>query len=89
MIMLYISCPIVQCLGEPLVYMWDNRHSTITIIIDTVQFSNITSQRTHNICTMLDQRRRRRGDVVQMLYKCFVFAGFLRCVIYLPISYFI
>ena len=24
---------------------------------------------------MLDQRRRRRADVVQMLYKCFVFAG--------------
>ena len=29
----------------------------------------------HNICTMLDQRRRRWADVVQMLYKCFVFAG--------------
>ena len=28
-----------------------------------------------NICTMLDQRRRRWTDVVQMLYKCFVFAG--------------
>ena len=27
------------------------------------------------ICTMLDQRRRRYADVVQMLYKCFVFAG--------------
>ena len=24
---------------------------------------------------MLDQRRRRSADVVQMLYKCFVFAG--------------
>ena len=29
----------------------------------------------YNICTMLDQRRRRWADVVQMLYKCFVFAG--------------
>ena len=29
----------------------------------------------YNICTMLDQRRRRWVDVVQMLYKCFVFAG--------------
>ena len=28
----------------------------------------------HNICTMLDQRRRRWADVVQILYKCFVFA---------------
>ena len=28
-----------------------------------------------NICTMLDQRRRRWADVVQMLYKCFVLAG--------------
>ena len=29
----------------------------------------------YNICTMLDQRRRRWADIVQMLYKCFVFAG--------------
>ena len=29
----------------------------------------------YNICTMLDQRRRRWADVVQMLDKCFVFAG--------------
>ena len=29
----------------------------------------------YSICTMLDQRRRRWADVVQMLYKCFVFAG--------------
>ena len=26
------------------------------------------------MCTMLDQRRRRWGDVALMLYKCFVFA---------------
>ena len=29
----------------------------------------------YNICTMRDQRRRRWADVVQMLYKCVVFAG--------------
>ena len=29
----------------------------------------------YNICTMLDQRRRRWADVVQMVYKYFVFAG--------------
>ena len=28
----------------------------------------------YNICTMLEQRRRRWADVVQMVYKCFVFA---------------
>ena len=28
----------------------------------------------YDICTMLDQRRRRWDDVIQMLYKCFVFA---------------
>ena len=32
----------------------------------------------HNMYTMLDQRRRHRTDVVQMLYKCFVFAGIYR-----------
>ena len=34
------------------------------------------NKKTHlyNICTMLDQRRRRWADIVQMLYKCFIFA---------------
>ena len=30
----------------------------------------------YNICTMLDQRRRRWSNIVQMLYKCFVLAGY-------------
>ena len=34
----------------------------------------INHKHLYNICTMLDQRRRRWADVVQMLYKCFVFA---------------
>ena len=37
-----------------------------------------TQQKTkhlYNICTMLDQRRRRWAGVVQMLYKCFVSVG--------------
>ena len=29
----------------------------------------------YNISTLLDQRRRRWADIVQMSYKCFVFAG--------------
>ena len=32
----------------------------------------------YNLCTMLDQRRRRCADAVQMLYKCFVFVGLER-----------
>ena len=32
----------------------------------------------YNICTMLDQRRRRWANIVQMLYNFFVFAGSLR-----------
>ena len=32
------------------------------------------------ICTMLDQRRRRWAGVVQMLYKCVVFAGIISIV---------
>ena len=31
----------------------------------------------YNICTMLVQRRRRWADVVQILYKCFVFTGLI------------
>ena len=29
----------------------------------------------YNICAMLDQRRRRWANIVQMLYTCFVFTG--------------
>ena len=35
----------------------------------------VNTKHLYNICRMLDQRRRRWADVVQMLYKCFVFAG--------------
>ena len=35
-----------------------------------------TFVRSISACTMLDQRERRWAGVVQMLYKCFVFAGF-------------
>ena len=43
-----------------------------------VSYSNLypaNTKHSYDICTMLDQRRRRWADVVQMLYKCFVFAG--------------
>ena len=43
----------------------------ITIDVDWTQQ---TQTYLYNICTMSDQRRRRWVDVVQMLYKCFVFA---------------
>ena len=35
--------------------------------------SPANTKHVYSICTMLDQRR--KADVVQMLYKCFVFAG--------------
>ena len=35
----------------------------------------VNTKHLYNICTMLDQRRRRWADVVQMLYKSFVFSG--------------
>ena len=34
----------------------------------------VNTKHLYNICTMLDQRRSRCADVVQMLYTCFVFA---------------
>ena len=34
----------------------------------------VNTKHLYNICTTLAQRRRRWADVVQMLYKCFVFA---------------
>ena len=38
-------------------------------------FNPVNTKHLYNICTMLGQRRRRWPNVVQMLYKCFVFAG--------------
>ena len=35
----------------------------------------VNTEHLYSICPMLDQRRRRWADVVQMLCKCFVFAG--------------
>ena len=35
----------------------------------------MSSQQTQNICTTFVQRRRRWSNIVQMSYKCFVFAG--------------
>ena len=48
-------------------------HIQIPEINTTIILAN--TKHLYNICTTLDQRRRRWADVVQMLYKCFVFAG--------------
>ena len=40
-----------------------------------MQCIQMSTKQLYNLCTMLDQRRRRWADVVQMLYKCYVFAG--------------
>ena len=52
--------PPLSSLDTPLLNAWDTTANT---------------KHLYNICTMLDQRRRRWDDIVQMLYKCFVFAG--------------
>ena len=36
----------------------------------------VNTKHFYNICTMLDQRRRRWAGVVQMVYNCFVFARY-------------
>ena len=50
------------------------QHNAFPYEFDT---SPANTKHLYNICTMLDQRRRRWADVVQMLYKCFVFVGML------------
>ena len=47
---------------------WETNSSTYRLF-------PVKTKHLYNICTMLDQRRRRWTDVVQMLYKCCVFAG--------------
>ena len=39
----------------------------------------VNTKHLYNICTTLYQRRRRWTDVVQMLYKCYVFTGYSEC----------
>ena len=52
----------------------DTRHHTDQIKLATYP---VNAKHLYNICTMLDQRRRRWADVVQMLYKCFVITRYL------------
>ena len=65
----------------------------LAIIVMSQQTQNIciTCVHLYNICTMLAQRLRRWANIVQMLYKCFVFAGvalseelFLPHIIHMP-----
>ena len=53
--------------------------SVISLVIPvsmvTVCVNEDLSQQTQNICTTLAQRLRRQPNIVQMLFKCFVFAG--------------
>ena len=53
-----------------------------------VRYIPVDAKRLYSICTMLDQRRRRWADVVQMLYKCFVLAG-TACVYYHLFMYYL
>ena len=47
--------------------------SRVSTCPQTPSIDSVNTKHLCNICTMLDQRRRRWADVVQMLYKCFVF----------------
>ena len=51
------------------------RHGRFISDLFARQGSPVSTKHLYDICTMLAQRRRGWADVVQMLYKCFVFAG--------------
>ena len=54
----------------------DDRRWRLSCFLQYVGAINpVNTKHLYSICTMLDQRLRRWSDVVQMLYKCFVFAG--------------
>ena len=61
--------PLIQVADRTLKLLGDDIYFSITIPVSTKHL--------YNMCTMLDQRRRRWAYVVQMLYKCFVFAGII------------
>ena len=50
---------------------WIGPHSSTGIAANVIPAN---TKHLYNFCRTLDQRRRRWADVVQMLYKCFLFA---------------
>ena len=51
--------------------------ASCVLVLGRVHSMPVNTKHLWNICTMLDQRRRRWANIVQMLNKCFVFAGML------------
>ena len=62
---------------EPRTLTWKAAVLTTTLGPPPILRVPLNTKHLYNICTMLDQRRRRWADVVQMLYICFVFAWVL------------
>ena len=66
---------------------WDDERATSDSVqgwdydarANVTSYIPVNAKHLYNICTMLAQCRRRWADVVQMLYKCFVFVGIQRC----------
>ena len=61
-----------------MVKRWPTPKTTANIAVSVgpeLRVFPANTKQLYSICTMLDQRRRRWPDVVQMLYPCFVFAG--------------
>ena len=52
-----------------------NQYQRSLNIVSRADCQPVNTKHLRNICTMLDQRQRRWAGVVQMLCKCFVFAG--------------
>ena len=49
--------------------------SLADVSVSQIAAVSVNAKHLYDICTMSDQRRRRWADVVQIPYKCFVFAG--------------
>ena len=57
--------------------IWNHHYLTVKFTCNSgCQVYPANTKHLYNICTLLDQRRRRWGDVVKLLYKYFVFAGY-------------
>ena len=85
-----LHCPMICTIG--LSALWDPMGSPILPLYRGCADSNLiiphlpsearfiptNTKHLYSIYTMSDQRRRRRADIVWVLYKCFVFAGISR-----------
>ena len=70
-----LTTPVVQGICRAVIGSYGKGNFFSMDLMEVGTVFPVNTKHLYNIFTMLYQHRRRWADVVQMLYKCFVFAG--------------